>query len=1116
MATEYSCRWTRYRLVTATGEARRLLKVAGPASGVKAFRLLATDHQLLGEETVPHNAGDTWHFGFWVPETCTGQSRFLLEVVAAADTGCASVELAPAAPGEADAMPLRLDQLGAALQQHLATREKLPDAADLAGFVPDMAKYLRQHRIIYQRPADHWGEGLPLGNGTVGATVTGVRGQSQTFFLDRCDLWAASPQGRPYGRVFAGRLDIAFEGGQPGAARKPQPFLQELLLHEAEVVTHDGALTSVARVSAVRDMLEVTLQWKGRGAVRIRATLSKNAIPLSDEPDQTILQVANGSWEAVFAQSYIDDAKHRVAAGPHSEPCVAVRSGAMAVLSHRLPNLEYAMAASVQGARFTWRDASAPRLAAATAEFVLAPGGSVIIRVAITSDRAVPDPAVAAGEWVTAVPETEGHEAATRGRGGAQPSPTRDEDLLPGFVVERPAAPTPPPDAHGEWWARYWRRAFVELPDKLMENLWYFGAYHQASFSRSPTAPGFFGLWHPLDHRTWQECHVADAQTALLYWAPFAINQLELLLSSHHSFAELLPCFLRYNPWEGALVPHMFAPEWAGGKATFGKKNPHKGSIAWLGLNFWWDYLYTRDHAFLAAVAYPLIAAVADYHLGDLVRGDDGRLHSLGSGAAEQNNTADDNCYDRALIGAILRAAADAADALGVEPERTARWRQTLADLFPFPADETSLLETLRNPHPYRCHPVVMFGIHPTSCIEPGSPLWQKAQATYDTVTNLFGFHYEDRHATIPGHVGGQEPNGHATSFLMHAAARLRGWPEVQRLFHALGVRTQLKRNGLRSIVDPRHDRWLTNMAISEATSGQTSGMSEVLVQNYSDHVRVLAMAGAPGTFRFAGLRAHGGFVLAGECVDGAVTQVVVHSLCGGTLRLANPWPGKMPKATPAAEIASVRLADDSEGLELTTPPGVTYRLAAGRRGRMKPPAVEKRDGPRCIVVRDWDEFEPPVVYYPEDMPFAQDAAEERVFLGMPEVEPVNLSKLPAWECVTALLARSDWQARLTGARWLARCSTSDEALDLLVKLAETDPTPVVRYTAGVSLVRLGTPTALGAALRIAGAAELPHLRREILKAVGRLSHTPAGATLLAATFGDLRITGNVFGEPGK
>jgi len=1077
MADTYACSWTRYRLVTPAGESRRLLKVAGPCARVTCFRLQAAAGAVLGEETPPHNAGTPWHFGFWVPEAWVAEPRFELEVTSLDRTSPERFELTPAAVGVADALPLRLDRLGSRLQEHLATREALPEAAGLADFVPDMAAYLQQHRLIYERPAEHWGEGLPLGNGTVGATVTGRRGESQTLFLDRCDLWAASPSGRPYGRFFAGRLDLSFAPARGRGSRTPQPYLQELSLHEAEVTTRDGALTTVARVNAARDVVEVFVQWRGRGRLRLQARLSKDAIPLLDEGNPTDLEIANGSWEAVYPQSTIAAAKRRVAEGPHTQPRVALSPGLPAVLDHALPNLRYAMAADVQGATATWQDASTPRLAAATADLVLPPGGRLRIAVAVTSDRAAADPVAAAGA------------------------------LLGEMAGDGPAAG----DGHRAWWTRYWRRTFIELPDKLMENLWYFGAYHQASFSRSPTAPGFFGLWHPLDHRTWQESHVADAQTALLYWAPFAIGHLELLLSSHHSFAELFPAFLRYNPWQGALVPHMFAPEWAGGKATFGRKNPHKGSIAWMGLTFWWDYLQTRDREFLADIAYPVIAALADYHLGDLVRGPDGRLHCLDSQAAEQSHTAGDNCYDRALIGAILRAAAEAAEALAVEPERVEAWRQARTDLFEFPADATTLFETAANPHPYRCHPVVLFGVHPSGCIEPGDPLWAKANATFDVVTNLFGFHYEDRHETIPGHRGGQEPNGHATSFLMHAAARLRGWPEVRRLFHALGVRTQLKRNGLRSISDPRHDRWLTNMAISEATSGQTSGMSEVLLQNYSDHVRILAVAGARGVFRFSGLRAYGGFVLAGECVDGTVTQVTVHSLRGGTLRLANPWPGRQPAAAPTAELAGSRLADGSEALELRLCPGQTCRLTVEAPAQVPPPAIEPREGPRWITPGDWTDFDPPVVYYPEDLPLAQETPDGRVYLGMPAVEPAGPPPCPAWEQVLALSRRSDWQARQTAARWLARFP-SKEATERLLSLARNDAVPVVCYTAGVSLVRQGTTAGLGAALRLARDASLPHLRREILKAVGRLSHSPAGAALLAAAFGDLRISGQVLG----
>ena len=95
-------------------------------------------------------------------------------------------------------------------------------------------------------------------------------------------------------------------------------------------------------------------------------------------------------------------------------------------------------------------------------------------------------------------------------------------------------------------------------------------------------------------------------------------------------------------------------------------------------------------------------------------------------GSPEQNNTRTDNVYDRACIEAGLRAAISAAGVLGVDADRVARWQNVLNDLYDFPADQTTLWETPDVAHPYRCHPVVMFGVHPANCIEPGSELWAK------------------------------------------------------------------------------------------------------------------------------------------------------------------------------------------------------------------------------------------------------------------------------------------------------------------------------------------------------------------------------------------------------
>jgi hypothetical protein len=247
--------------------------------------------------------------------------------------------------------------------------------------------------------------------------------------------------------------------------------------------------------------------------------------------------------------------------------------------------------------------------------------------------------------------------------------------------------------------------------------------------------------------------------------------------------------------------------------------------------------------------------------------------------------------------------------------------------------------------------------------------------------------------------------------------------------------------------------------------------------------------------------------------VDGTVTHLVVHSLGGGVLRLAHPWPGQTPLATPPAECTVCPLTDGSPGLTLHLQPGQTCRLTAGATPATPPPVLETRQGPRCVVPGDWTDFAPPVVYYPEDLPLAQETPAGCVYLGMPAAEPPGPPPCPAWEQVVELCGRDDWPARQTAARWLARFPTR-EATDRLLALAQTDAVPVVCYTAGVSLVRQGTPTALGAALRLAREASLPHLRREILKAVGRLSHTAAGAALLAATFGDLKISGDVLGAP--
>jgi len=308
-------------------------------------------------------------------------------------------------------------------------------------------------------------------------------------------------------------------------------------------------------------------------------------------------------------------------------------------------------------------------------------------------------------------------------------------------------------------------------------------------------------------------------------------------------------------------------------------------------------------------------------------------------------------------------------------------------------------------------------------------------------------------------------------------------------------------------------------MAISEATSGQTSGLSEVFVQSYSDHVRCFALDGCEkGTFRFAGLRAFGGFVLAGEWVDGAATELSVYSVRGGRFRIMNPWPGETPRIDPPVDGVVSRLRDGEEAIEFDSAAGQTYLLSAMGATVSEPrqPSTEERNGPRSMRCGDWDAFEPPIAYYPEDLPFGQEAAGDVVFLGMPdrcaETDAAHATMGPEADVSQALgLSGSvDWRARQTAARWLGRWATR-ETTARLVALAEEDETPVVQYTAGVALVRQRSAEALAEALRIARDTDTPHLRREILKAVSRLARDEEGAGVLAACLGDLALLERVW-----
>jgi hypothetical protein len=642
-------------------------------------------------------------------------------------------------------------------------------------------------------------------------------------------------------------------------------------------------------------------------------------------------------------------------------------------------------------------------------------------------------------------------------------------------------------ESHRESWRRFWNRSFIQLHDSLQESLYYQGIYHLGCTFAGNDAASFFGMTQPIDHRTWRDAHVTDAQTQMLQWGTLTSNHLATAAPLLKTYADAWIEHAEHTPGRGTKVPHMFYPAEGGGHASLAPpaKIPYPfGSTAWHALDFWWDYLYSADVEFLRNVAYPILRSAADAIVSTMTLGDDGRYHCLDSNSPEQDNCRDDNVYDRVCVQALLEAACHASTVLDADEYERSRFAEACHRMLPLATDDQTLFECPTNHHPYRCHPVVLMGLYPLALWTPGTPEHDLANRTFDVVTNVYAFHYEDRHRTIPGHIGGIEPNGHATAFLLGAAARLRRKDDFDKLFRCLVVGRQLKRNGLRAICDPRHTVELERMGIIEASSGQSAAIAELFVQSWGLHrVDVFACATKGEPQRFAGLRAAGGFILSGEWTGERVRFIAIHSLAGGEIEVNAPWEQNaiVCEGEAPAE-SSVRRARSP----LHMRPGQTIILSC-RKEDLRKHRWELPDAPIArpilIPIAQTDPHTPDVLYNPEDLPHGQDLTNGHLALGNPA--NVDAPATHVWSEADALdgAQSDDKRVRQTAARVLGR-QASAASRAALTKLAR-DPDVLVAATAVVSLVRhddRASEDALEALLP-----ELPsYVRNEANKAIRR------------------------------
>jgi hypothetical protein len=89
---------------------------------------------------------------------------------------------------------------------------------------------------------------------------------------------------------------------------------------------------------------------------------------------------------------------------------------------------------------------------------------------------------------------------------------------------------------------------------------------------------------------------------------------------------------------------------------------------------------------------------------------------------------------------------------------------------------------------------------------------------------------------------------------------------------------------------------------------GIAAGISEFLLQSVDDTIRVFPAWPKEKDASFAHLRAQGGFLVSAEQTRGRIAKLDIRSTVGGTLRVLNPWTGKIvERETTAGETVEMR-----------------------------------------------------------------------------------------------------------------------------------------------------------------------------------------------------------------
>ena len=521
--------------------------------------------------------------------------------------------------------------------------------------------------------------------------------------------------------------------------------------------------------------------------------------------------------------------------------------------------------------------------------------------------RLVPRKAAAHDGWlavaVTSSSDEGGHLAALRRIRttlGAKPTPVLEQWA----ADTRQAAKT------------FWAKSAVRIADPLLEALWYETLHARRCTTRvGKTPPGLFLPSTVRDYSHWHGDYHTNYNYQTPFWGDYTANHLEIGDAYFTGVDFMLPIGRKlardYYGVRGVFIQLTEYPIKALddplGAVPMGRMAYMTG---WIANQYWWRYRYTLDKQWLRTKGYPVIRDCALFYTDFLKKGDDGLYHAFPSNQGEGGFSGNPKEYtDRTQVMRharyCLRAAILASEALDIDPELRAQWRDRLDHCAGDSGRPPVKLKGIAghcyaaNPpefatgRPYRPQPAEPKG-KPWPPPTSGSHTWYFGQYPWMTLRRLReGLFIAERDLPVFRDIieRWRHPNGIIWGMAVANYGRAGAWTE---------------------------------------SLGAVAPLQEMMLQSWDGALRIFPAWPRDLEASFERFRAEGAFLVSAAWAKGQVTTLTIHSEKGAPCSLYAPWPTGI--AVTDSRGNAVEVGADAYGRPtFATRPGSAYTVRPAR-----------------------------------------------------------------------------------------------------------------------------------------------------------------------------------------